>query len=93
MPRLALPKWGSRPDQPPSRNEPSMTTRISEGTKDLYGKTKGVLMQWTNKKKSTTFSKKAEKKESFLTSWLPKKEEKKQPKTVKDFLSQPRPGF
>ena len=71
-----------------------MTDKISQGTKDFYGKTKSVIMPWTNKKPNgSSGGTKLDKKPSFLTSWLPKKEEKKQHKTVKEFLAQPRPGF
>ena len=70
--------------------------KLNQGTKDLFGKTKRMLMPWTNgsKKKSSSASRgKSSNKTSILTSWLPHKEERKKPKTVKDFLAQPRPGY
>ena len=76
------------------RQEPSTWAKMNQGTKDLFGKTKSVLMPWTNKKKSSSSSRqKSEQKTSILTSWLPKKAEPERPKSVKEFLGRPRPSF
>lgn len=90
FPTMSFPKWGSR-THTPKPTEPSTLAKLNEGTKDLFGKTKEVLMPWSSSPKKKSRS---TKKSSFsLTSWLTKKEEPKRPRTVKDFIGQPRPGF
>ena len=89
FPHVSMPTWGSRTQTPePPRKEPSTLAKLNQSTKDFYGKTKSVLMPWSSSSKKS--SSKSKKSSSFLTSWLPKKEEKK-PKTLNDFLAQPRP--
>ncbi len=104
-PRLKLPSWGAPSHKPTgfstnaypakTRKAPSSFTKLSNGTKDLFGKTKDVLMPWssTSKKKKSKKSStsRSKSKTSFLTSWLPKKEKKPKPPTLKSFLGQQRP--
>ncbi len=93
FPRMTMPTWASRSRTPERRKEPSTMDKISQGTKDLFGKTKNVLMPWSSDSKKKKSRAKASEKPSFLTSWLPQKETPKRPKTVNDFLKQPRPGY
>ena len=44
-----VPTWGSRTHTRPSK--PSTLAKFNQGAKDLYGKTKRVLMPWTNDSK------------------------------------------
>jgi hypothetical protein len=83
-----VPNWGSRTHTRPSK--PSTLTKFNQGVKDLYGKTKRVLMPWTKDSRKKGDSKKKggsakAKEQSILTSWLPKKEEKKRPRTLQEY--------
>jgi hypothetical protein len=99
MPSL-LPSWAKKDSKKPS--QPSTWSKISDGTKQFFVKTKDVLTPWDDDSKkadkpgiSQRFhmggsAKKTEKK-SFFTSWIPEKEEPKKPRSVSEFLKQPRP--
>ncbi len=96
FPRVSMPNWNTKSPAPKRRTEPSTFAKIGQGTKDFFGKTKDVLTPWSksSKKKSSSSQGRSASKSSFFTSWLPhKKEPKKDSRTVKDFLAQPRPGF
>ncbi len=107
FPHVAMPDWGaashaSRARTPKPRKKPSTMTKLNQSTKDFLGKTKDVLMPWSSSSKSSSSKKKksrtrstsrSKKKTSFLTSWLPKKEPKPKPKTLKSFLGQRRPNY
>ena len=93
FPRMSMPTWASRSQTPQPPAEPSTLAKLNQGTKDLYGKTKSVLMPWASDSKKSSSSKTNKSQGSFLTSWFTKKEEKKKPRTVKEFLAQPRPGY
>ena len=85
-------------------SEPSTWTKVTQGTKSFFSKSYDVLTPWDTKAEkaraqrarsplqfSNTGRQKKEKK-SFLTSWLPEKEEeRRQPQTVSEWLAQPRP--
>ena len=100
MPDL-LPSWGEKKARRSS--EPSTWNKITTGTKKFAGKTADVLTPWDTaaekKAKNSSindrfsFNKPARKKEkkSLFASWLPKKEEPKRPRSVAEFLKQPRP--
>ncbi len=91
------PTWKPRPQTPVRPKEPSTMDKISQSTKDLFGKTKDVLMPWSSdskkKKKSSSASRsKSSEKSSFFTSWWPKKEEPQRAKTMPGWLGQDRPN-
>jgi hypothetical protein len=80
--------------------------RMSSGTKSFFSKTADVLTPWDNAKeekpvvasgRGSTFNSTANRKPptestgSWLTSWWTVEEETPRPKTVSDFLAQPRP--
>lgn len=95
LPHLSLPSWGSKSGPAKRKSEPSTLTKVNQGTKDFFGKTKDVLMPWSksSKKPATQYgsSKKPAKKKSFFTSWIPQKKEEKRPQTMGDFLDAKRP--
>ena len=94
FPRMSMPSWASRSHTPQRPKKPSTLAKLNQGTKDLYGKTKSVLMPWTNDSKKKNGSAKPKKSPtSILTSWLPKKAEKKRPTTLPDFIGRRRPGY
>ena len=86
------------------REKPSVLTKLNEGTKDLVegtvdttknafaktkralGKTTRLLMPWSNKKGKKGQS-------SIFTSWWRADEEPERPRSVKEFLALPRPGY
>jgi hypothetical protein len=82
MPNL-IPSWG-KPSKRPS-SEPSTWTKFNTGTKQFFAKTKDVLTPWDDSPAT-----KKEKK-SFFTGWLTEKEEVQKPRSVSEFLAQPRP--
>jgi hypothetical protein len=81
------------------KTEPSTWDKVSSGTKNALTKTNQTINPWA--KKSTSSSKRTgthqaanrpkstEKKSMF--DWFGKAEEPKQPKTVSEFISQPKP--
>jgi hypothetical protein len=84
--------------------QPSTWSKVSSGTKSAWTKTKDALNPFDNEKEKpksvtgyrTPFSqasarKMPEKKSSWWPSWGGEPEKK--PKTVQDFLGQPRPDF
>jgi hypothetical protein len=100
MPRL-LPAWGAKSSRRSS--EPSTWNKLTTGTKEFFSKTADVLTPWdtaaekkagnssiSNRFTSRNYREK-EKKESFFTGWIPKKNEPKQPRSVSEFLKRPRP--
>ena len=101
MPNL-LPSWGEKKSRRSS--EPSTWNKFSNGTKSFVGKTTDVLTPWdtaaekkakrSSNNQRLSFNKPArkEEKKSFFASWLPEKEEPKRPRSVAEFLKQPRPG-
>jgi len=80
--------WGSRARKTVTKKEPSTFAKMTQGTKDFFGKTTQVLMPWRGKPKHGKST--LDKTKSFFTSWLPKKE-KKPPQTIPEFLGRPRP--
>ncbi len=78
------------------RKEPSTFAKMTEGTKDFFGKTYDVLTPWDNnkpKKPPTHMGvSRRSKSDSGFFDWFGGKEEKKI-ETVNDFLGQGRPGF
>jgi hypothetical protein len=101
----SLPKWPSMSSKS-SRSGPSTWTRMTNGTKSLVSKTTDALNPFDDDEpqsrsvtgsnsifSNASTSKKASEKKSFLPSWLYGGSEEKyeKPKTVNDFLSQPRP--
>ncbi|MFW6171142.1 MAG: hypothetical protein ACODAD_11675 [Planctomycetota bacterium] len=71
------------------------TTETWVQTKQVLGKTKKVLMPWERKEPTANHSSPqyGNRDSSLFPSWWPKKEEKKRPNSVKEFLSLPRPGY
>ena len=92
------------PDKPATNGRkpapPSTLDKISSGTKNAFTKTNQAINPWAKKSPTTTSRtggnqpanrpKPAEKK-SFLSSMWPAKEEPQKPKTVSEFLAQPKP--
>jgi hypothetical protein len=103
MPTL-LPSFGEKSNRRSS--EPSTWNKLTTGTKEFLGKTADVLTPWDTaaEKKARNSSvsdrfpsrnyreKEVEKKESIFTSWLPEKKEPERPRSVSEFLKQPRPS-
>ena len=100
MPSL-IPSWAKSETKKPS--EPSTWSKISGGTKEFFGKTKDTLTPWDNPPKKASNSSMSQrfhmggssnqtKKKSFLTSWLPEPEKPQKPRSVSEFLKQPRPS-
>jgi hypothetical protein len=99
MPSL-VPSWAKKESKKPP--QPSTWSKINDGTKRFFAKTKDVLTPWDNPPKkagspsiSQRFhmggsSGKPEKK-SFFTSWITGKDEPEKPRSVSEFLKQPRP--
>jgi len=101
--------WPSTSTAPAKSNQPGTLQKMSTGTKNFFSKTADALNPWDNKSqaapppkpsgsKSAFSQASAKKKQTQNTSMLPSwpwgaKAEEKKPKTVTDFLSQPRPGF
>jgi hypothetical protein len=77
------------------RQPPSTLEKFNQGTKDLFSKTKDVIVApWTGDKTPARMSSARSKpKSSFFTLPWSQPEEPPQPRSVKEFLSQPRPGF
>ena len=78
---------------------PSTLDKVSSGTKKVLAKTNETINPWAKKSSPTTSRTsnkqpanrpKAAEKKSFLSSMWPAKEEPK-PKTVSEFLAQPKP--
>jgi hypothetical protein len=91
FPKFSLPGWGSRSPATSRSSKPSTLTKLNQGTKDFFGKTKDVLMPWSDDTKRSG-SRDSGTKTSFLPSWLkPKPAEPKRPESVKEFLGRPRP--
>jgi hypothetical protein len=99
-------KWpfsGESEQKPKKPSEPSTWDKVSTGTKEFFGKTKDTLMPWTKsdqkaghdsvaKRYNVKKSAKKPEKKSFFTGWLSGEEEKpEKPKSVSEFLAQPRP--
>jgi hypothetical protein len=79
---------------------PSTWGKVSSGTKNSLTKTNETINPWAKKSSPTTSrtsskqpanQPKAAEKKSFLSSMWPAKEEPKKPKTVSEFLAQPKP--
>jgi hypothetical protein len=101
----SLPSLNPFGSAPPKRsNEPSTWTKMSNGTKNFFSKTYDVLTPWDTEAEKVQAKQKsrnarplsntgraAPEKKSFLTSWWATEEKPKQPKTVSEWLSQPRP--
>jgi hypothetical protein len=72
-------------------------SKLNQGTKDFFGKTKDVLMPWgKSSKKPTTRPASVRKpvaKTPWYKSWIPQKKEEKKPLSVSDFIGQDRPEF
>ncbi len=99
MPSL-VPSWAKKDSKKPS--QASAWSKISDGTKQFFTKTKDVLTPWDNPPKKASSSSISQrfhmggssektKKKSFFTSWMTEKEEPKKPRSVSEFLKQPRP--
>jgi hypothetical protein len=107
LPSLGLPSKSSSAPKKPA--QPSTWSKMTQGTKDFFGKTKETLMPWTkssgksNKNGgshgSSTFHKTSSKsqgkaeKNSFFANWLSPPEEPQEPRTVPEWLNQSRPEF
>lgn len=79
---------------------PSTLDKISSGTKNALTKTNQAINPWAKKSPPTTSRTssqqpanrpKAAEKKSLLSSMWPAKEEPQKPKTVSEFLAQPKP--
>ena len=98
LPSMSLPGLGSKSHKPAHSSEPSTLSKMNQGTKDFFGKTKDVLMPWSKSSKKPAArpvsSKKTAAKTPWYKSWIPqKKKVEKKPMTVSDFIGQDRPGF
>ena len=81
------------------KTQPSTLDKVTSGTKNALAKTNQAINPWAKKSTSSSKrtstqqaanrSKSAEKKSMF--NWFGKAEEPKQPKTVSEFISQPKP--
>lgn len=100
FPTLSMPSWGSKSRSPKRSSEPSTLSKLNQGTKDFFGKTKDVLMPWSKSTQSKSTQKSAtrpvsNKKKVAKTPWykalIPQKEPEKKPKTVSEFIGQDRP--
>jgi hypothetical protein len=89
---------------PPKRsNEPSTWTKMSQGTKNFFSRTYDVLTPWeTEAEKSraqrsrstrplTNTRKTSSENTSFFSGWWGAEEKPQQPRTVSEWLKQPRP--
>ena len=89
MPSL-IPSWGEKKSH---SSQPSTWSKMTDGTKDFFSKTADMLNPWdtpSSKKTHSSFNKKKEKK-SLFASWFSQKEEPRKPRSVAEFLKQPRP--
>ena len=97
LPRMSLPSWSTKSRAPARPREPSTMSKLNQGTKDFFGKTKDVLMPWSkSSKKPTTRPASVRKpvaKTPWYKSWIPQKKEEKKPLSVSDFIGQDRPEF
>ncbi len=96
FPKLPVPSWGSSSRSPKRSAEPSMLTKLNQGTKDAFGKTKDVLMPWSKNTKKPTTRPASSRSKTNHTPWykaiLPQREPAKKLNSVSDFIGQDRPG-
>jgi hypothetical protein len=97
LPRMSVPNRGTKSRPPDGPSEPSTLSKLNQGTKDFFGKTKDVLMPWSKSSKkpaarpvSTT---RTATKTPWYKSWIPQKKQQQKPKTVSEFIGQDRPEF
>ena len=97
MPKMSLPSWGSTSRAPAKSKTPSTLTKLNQGTKDFFGKTKDVLMPWSKPAKKSATRPASAKKTSqtpWYKAWIPRqKPPEKKPMSVSDFIGQDRPEF
>jgi hypothetical protein len=94
---LKMPKWkvfGSSETRRSQPKPPSTWDKMTDGTKEFLGKTKDVLTPWDDPPSRNAGRRSDKPKESgtaaFFTGWF-KEEEPQRPRTVSEWLSQPRP--
>jgi hypothetical protein len=92
---LTLPRPAPKSNGAKRSAEPSTLSKLNQGTKEFFGKTKDVLMPWSKSKKKSVARPVSAKKKVTKTPWykslLPQKEPEKKPKTVSEFIGQDRP--
>ena len=98
LPKMSLPSWGTKSRAPARPSEPSTLSKLNQGTKDFFGKSKDVLMPWSKSSKKPTARpasvKKPVAKTPWYKSWIPqKKKPEKKPLSVSEFIGQDRPEF
>jgi hypothetical protein len=95
LPKMSLPSWSSKSRAPTRHSEPSTLSKMNQGTKDFFGKSKDVLMPWSKSSKKPTTRpasvKKPVAKTPWYKSWVPQKKQEKKPLSVSDFIGQDRP--
>jgi hypothetical protein len=80
-------------------NQPSVWTRMSNGTKNFFAKTYEVLTPWetdakkgrSHQSRSAAGGQSGSQKNPLFRSWWAAEEEPRQPQTVSEWLKQPRP--
>jgi hypothetical protein len=103
LPSLKLPKFGGGPKPP---GQPTAMQRFGAGTKSFFSKTADALTPWDNDKPETPQVRSTGVKRTYngspnaapaqkkgLFSWFTKDDEPERPRTVNDFIAQPRPRF
>jgi hypothetical protein len=90
----------------PKSNEPSTWDKMNSSTKSAWTKTKQTLMPWqeeeppvrrpvtgTNRVAASNSANKPAEKKGYFSNWFTEEEKTSKPKTVNDFLAQPKPDF
>lgn len=96
LPKLDLKPGSEKPARARS-TEPSAWSKMTTGTKDFFGKSYDVLTPWDTEaekaksRREASMGRKKVPKKSFLTSWMSDDPPPQKPKTVSQFLAQPRP--
>lgn len=101
LPKPSLPSFTTKRTSAARRSapshSPSMWDKMTQGTKDFFSKTYDVLTPWDNHKSAPAkpptqlggTSRPSKSKGSSWFSW-PKSDEPKEPRTVNEFIAQPR---
>ena len=101
---LELPKLGLPMVKPKSSNKPSGLSKVAKGTKDFFAKSYDVLTPWDTEAEkaqdrrenspmlfSNTGTSQKKEEKSMFASWFVQEEEPAKPRTVSEWLAQPRP--